>query len=73
MCCTCTQNNIRDTCVVYIYIYIYIFTFKSVIFITCEHKWEIMVKNTEHSAAVQNQKTVSAYFTSKQILPFGFE
>ena len=54
-------------------IYIYIFTFKSVIFITCEHKWEIMLKNTEHSAAVQSQKAVFAYFTSKQILPFGFE
>ena len=62
-----------ETHVLCIYIYIFFFTFKSVIFITCEHKWEIMLKNTEHSAAVQNQKTVSAYFTSKQILPFGFE
>ena len=26
----------------------------------------------DHNTAVQSQKAVSAYFTSKQILPFGF-
>ena len=39
-------NNIRDTCAVNIFIYL---LFKSVIFITCEHKREIMVENTKHN------------------------
>ena len=43
--CNHARNNIRDTCVVTIYIYL---LFKSVIFITCEHKREIMLENTGH-------------------------
>ena len=33
--------------------------------------WIIII--TIHSSAEQSQKAVSAYFTSEQILPFGYE
>ena len=35
-------------------------------------QYKINIYVTYSSTAVQSQKAVSAYFTSKQILPFGF-